>query len=171
VGKLVNSSLGVRFINAARGLVELSMRPLAVAEKTSEVPFAPFKKPLEEARVSLVTTTGVYLEGQEPFDVDAALGDSSYRVIPSDAEVSLLRIAHTHFPHDRAEKDINVIFPLERLRELVEEGIIDSLSKNFYSFGFDLHVQELVDPERGTAHQVAWALREDQVDAVLFTPG
>ncbi len=171
LGKLTNSSLGVRLINSARGLVELAMRPLAAGEKALEIPFTPLRKPLEEARVSLITTTGVYLEGQEPFDVDAALGDSSYRAIPSDADVSLLRIAHTHYPHDRAEQDINVIFPMERLRELVEEGVIGSVSANFFSFGFDLHVHELVNPETGTAHQVARALREDQVDVALFTPG
>ncbi len=171
LGKLTNSPLGVRFMSSARGLVERAMRPLAAADRSSEIPFTPMEKPLGETRVSLITTTGVYLEGQEPFDVDAALGDSSYRAIPSDVDVRLLRIAHTHYPHDRAKQDINVIFPLERLRELVEEGVIGSLSTNFYSFGFDLHVQELVNPETGTAHEVARALREDQVDVALFTPG
>lgn len=108
---------------------------------------------------------------QEPFDTAAALGDPSFRVIPRDVDVGSLRIAHTHFSHRRAEEDINVIFPLERLREMAEEGIIGSVAPRHFSFGFDLHVKELVDPVKGTAHKVASVLREDGVDVALFIPG
>lgn len=170
-GKVMNSRYGVRFIDAFRGAVELAMKPIAAGEENGLPPFTPFGKSLSDARVALVTTTGVYLEGQEPFDVDAALGDHTFRAIPSEADASRLRIAHTHYPHGRAEEDINVIFPLHRLRELAERGVIGSVASSCFSFGFDLHVKELVDPARGTAHAVARALREDGVDVVLFTPG
>ena len=170
-GKLMNSRWGIAFINSTRGMVEKLMTPLAAGKTKEPSPFTPFEKDLGEARVALVTTTGVYVEGQEPFDVDAAMGDSSFRAIPSDVDVSRLRIAHTHYPHERAKKDINVIFPLERLRELVDEKVIGSLATGHYSFGFDLHVKELVDPVVGTAHEMAKALKEDGVDVVLFTPG
>lgn len=170
-GRMMNSPPGIRFINTFRGAVELLMKPLAAGKGASPPPFAPLGKNLREARVGLVTTTGIYLAGQEPFDVDAALGDSSYRVIPSDADVSELRIAHTHYPHERAERDINVIFPVERLRELVDEGVIGSAAPSLFSFGFDLHVRPLVDERSGSAHQLARALQDDGVDVVLFTPG
>lgn len=170
-GKIVNSRLGVKFIEVSRPLYEWGAKFVAVGKSEEPPPFTPFEGSLSQARVGLVTTTGIYVDGQEPFDVDAALGDSSYRVIPSDVDVSTFKIAHTHYPHARAEKDINVIFPVERLRELVEEGAVGSLAGDLFSYGFDLHVKELVDPEIGSAHEVARALKEDGVDAVLITPG
>jgi len=170
-GRMMNSRAGVRFIDITRPLYEWFSKYLAAGRSDEPVPFAPLNKELSRARVGLVTTTGVYVEGQEPFDVDAALGDSTYRAIPSDVEVSALRIAHTHYPHDRAERDINIIFPVERLRELAEEGALGSLAACFYSYSFDLHVKELVDPEAGSAHDIARAYREEGVDAVLITPG
>jgi D-proline reductase (dithiol) PrdB len=166
-GKIINSRLGVRFIAVTRPAYEWFAKHLAAGKSEEPSPFTPFDKELNQARVGLITTTGVYVEGQKPFDVDAAMGDSSYRAIPCDVDVSRLRIAHTHFPHERAERDINVIFPVERLRELVDEGAIGSLADLHYSFGFDLHVKELVD----SAHEMARALEEDGVDTVLLTPG
>jgi D-proline reductase (dithiol) PrdB len=170
-GKIINSRLGVKFIDVTRPIYEWGSKFVAVGKSKEPPPFTPFEGSLSQARVGLVTTTGVYMDGQEPFDVDAALGDSTYRVIPSDVDVASLRIAHTHYPHARAEKDINVIFPVERLRELVEEGVVASLAGDFISYGFDLHVKELVDPQIGTAHEVAQILKDDEVDVVLITPG
>lgn len=117
LGKGMNSRPGAFFLAAFRGVIEKAARPVAAGKSDERPTFTPFAKGLREARVSLVTTTGVHLDDQEPFDTAAALGDSSFRPIPWDADPSRLRIAHTHYPHERAEKDINVIFPLERLRE------------------------------------------------------
>ncbi|NPV58442.1 MAG: hypothetical protein HPY75_02120 [Actinobacteria bacterium] len=171
LGRLMNSPFGVRFLSALRGLVEKAARPVAAGKSDERPAFTPFAKDLREARVSLVTTTGIHLDDQEPFDTAAALGDSTFRAIPRDVDVSCLRIAHTHYPHERALRDINVIFPVERLRELEREGAIGSVGAYHYSFGFDLHVKELVDPDHGTAHELARRLRDDRVDVVLFTPG
>jgi len=166
-GRLMNSRWGVAFIDRTRGIVEKLVVPIAAGKSQEPACFTPWEKDLSDARVALVTTTGVYVEGQEPFDTGAPLGDPTFRAIPADVDVSRLDIAHTHYPHERAEKDINVIMPLERLRELVDEGAVGSLADRHYSFGFDLHVKELVD----SAHEMARALREDGVDVVLFIPG
>lgn len=170
-GRVMNSRFGERFIGAFRGAVELLMKSIAAGGDDEAPPFTALAKDPSLARVALVTTAGIYVEGQEPFDTAAALGDSSWRAVPSDVDVSRLRIAHTHYPHERAEQDIDVVFPVRRLRELAEEGAIASVASAHYSFGFDLHVKELIDPGSGTAHAVARALRDDGVDAVLFTPG
>jgi D-proline reductase (dithiol) PrdB len=170
-GKMTNSPLGIRFQDTFRKLVEKGMRPIAAGKCEEPPAFTPPGKPLAEARVSLISTTGVHLSGQEPFDTSAALGDSSYRTIPSDVDVRSLCISHTHYPLERAQADINVILPMERLRELADEGVIDSVGENHFCFGFDLHVKELVDPTVGTAHELAKTLQEDDVDVVLLTPG
>ena len=104
-GRIMNSRPGVKFIDVTRPVYEWFAKFLAAGKSKEPPPFTSFEKDLSKARVGLVTTTGVYMDGQEPFDVDAALGDSSFRSIPSDVEVSTLRIAHTHFPHARAEQD------------------------------------------------------------------
>ncbi|RJP28339.1 MAG: hypothetical protein C4536_12980 [Actinobacteria bacterium] len=170
-GKMTNSPTGRRFQSSCRRLVEKAMRPLAAGRSEDPLPFMPLEKALPECRVSLITTTGVHLDDQDPFDTASALGDSSYRAVPSGVNVDCLRISHTHFPHDRAEADINVIFPIERLRELAEEGAIGSVGADHFCFGFDLHVKELVAADSGSAHEIARRLQEDGVDVVLLTPG
>jgi D-proline reductase (dithiol) PrdB len=85
------------------------------------VPFTPFDKDLSTATVKLVTPTGVYPADQEPFPtVDP--GDISYRVIDGSTDTSALRIAHHHYDHSEADADPNIVFPLDTLRELVQEG-------------------------------------------------
>lgn len=170
-GRMTNSPLGTRFQSAFRKLVEKGMKPLAAGACEEPPAFTPPGKPLAECRVSLITTTGVHLSDQEPFDTAAALGDSSYRAVPSDADTSRFCISHTHYPLERAQCDINVVLPVERLRELAEENVIGSVGDHHYCFGFDLHVKELVDPAIGTAHELARALKDDGVDVVLLTPG
>ncbi|MEW6554131.1 MAG: glycine/sarcosine/betaine reductase selenoprotein B family protein [Actinomycetota bacterium] len=170
-GRMMNSPVGTRFIDTFRKLVEKAMRLIAAGKREEPPAFTPWRKPLAEARVSLITTAGVHLAEQEPFDTGAALGDSSYRPVPSGCDVRSLCISHTHFPLERAQADINVILPIERLRELAGEGVIASVGEHHYCFGFDLHVKELVDPATGTAHEIARALRDDGVDVVLLTPG
>ena len=73
--------------------------------------FAPMTGPLAEARVALVSTAGVHLADQEPFDVSTTDGDPSFRVIPHDVDVGNLRFTHTHYDTSSAEIDPNVVFP------------------------------------------------------------
>src|SRR5437763_1689832 len=74
------------------------------------VPFTPFDKDLATATVALVSATGVYAPGQEPFPtVDP--GDITYRAIDGPTETSALKIAHHHYDHSEADTDPNVVFP------------------------------------------------------------
>ena len=44
----------------------------------------PLKKDLSECRVAIVSSAGLIVKDkQEPFDSDLKMGDSSYRIIPS----------------------------------------------------------------------------------------
>src|SRR5207248_1114759 len=62
------------------------------------VPFTPFEKDLATAIVTLVSATGVYAPGQEPFQTEDP-GDISYRAIAGDADVGALRFAHHPYDH------------------------------------------------------------------------
>lgn len=90
-------------------------------------PWTPFKKPLEKSRIALLSTGGLYIKDeQEPFN--PVRDDLTFRLIPKDIDVQRLAISHNNYDHTDAEKDPNVVFPLERLRELEREGFIGELA-------------------------------------------
>src|SRR6476620_11444674 len=95
-------------------------------------PCTPLTKPLNQARVALVTSAGLHLRGDTPF----VSGDQSYRVIASDAPASEIIPSHSSigFDHVPFQRDLNVTFPVDRLRELQERGEIGSLARDFFSF-------------------------------------
>jgi D-proline reductase (dithiol) PrdB len=133
-------------------------------------PGAVLKKPLAEARVAVVTTAAFFTPDQRPFDLSIRAGDYSYRVLPSDVDLSSLRIAHRSDAFDTRgiEADKNLALPLDRLRSLVNAGIIGSLAPRHFSF-----MGSISAPGRlisSTAPEVARMLLEDAADAVLLTP-
>lgn len=170
LGMVVNTGLGRFLLDHDRKTLSRIAAAFSAPDLEAGVPWTPFRRPLTEAVVGLVTTAGFFLRGQDPFDMDASKGDASYRVLPRDLDVASLRIAHTHYPHERVEQDVNVVFPVERLREVAEEGGIAALAPRLFSFGWSNLTKELIEPPGGTAHQVARSLREDGVDAVILTP-
>jgi len=119
---------------------------------------------LNERRVAIVTTAGLHLLGDRPFDV----GSADYRIIPGDAPLANVVMSHISVNYDRSgfQEDINVVFPLERLRELEAEGVIGSVSDFHYSFMGASQGQTL----ETKARELAGLLKRDRVDAVLLTP-
>ena len=134
------------------------------------LPFARPRRPLGEARVALVTTGAVYAPGQEPFDCEKRGGDATFRVIPRDADVATLGIAHKSDAFDQAgfSADRNLGFPLDRLREMEERGTIGSLAPRALSFMGSISAPlRLV---KDTAPEAASLLEEDGVDVALLVP-
>jgi D-proline reductase (dithiol) PrdB len=128
-------------------------------------PFVKPAKPLGESRLALVTTGGVHLPAQPRFDIDDPLGDCSYREIP--AEATDLTWTHAYYRPDEGA-DLDAVFPLWTIRELVGEGVVGELGSRHFSFMGAIHdPQPLVEE---TAPEVAAKLAEDEVDAVLLTP-
>jgi D-proline reductase (dithiol) PrdB len=129
-------------------------------------PFVPLTKPLSEAKIGLVTTAGLQVRGDVPF----VNNDQSFRVIPSDTPPRDILQSHTSIGFDRTAfiRDINISFPVDRLNELVEQGVIGSLSKNYYSFMGALRNPKQVEEETGP--EVARLLMAEGVDAVFLTP-
>jgi len=133
-------------------------------------PGAALKMPLAKARVAVVTTAAFYRPDQPPFDTSIRGGDYSYRVIAADTDPGTLRIAHRSDAFDirGIASDTNLALPLDRLKSLVDEGIIGSLTLRHFSF-----MGSIAAPGRliaRTAPEVARMLREDAADAVLLTP-
>ena len=170
VGRVLNTPAGARVMEVSRGLLNLSTRLLPGPRLDGPPPFVRPSRLLGECAVAVVTTAGLYVDGDEPFDVDDPRGDASFREIPSDVDPAKLRIAHAHYTHRWWEADHEVLLPFERLRELESAGVL-RLAPRFFSFGFGgLLTREYVDPRRGTAHAVARCLADDGVDLALLVP-
>ncbi len=128
-------------------------------------PFVRPRKPLPESRLALVTTGGVHLPEAPRFDIDDPGGDCSYREIPTHA----LTLTWTHAYHRPDEgSDLDAVFPLWTMRDLVAAGEVGDLNHRHFSFMGAIH--DTGPLQERTAPEVAEKLVEDGVDAVLLTP-
>ncbi len=135
------------------------------------VPWTPARVPLERATVALVTLAGVHLRSQPAFDMRNAEGDASFRVIPGTVSPADLTITHDYYDHAAADRDVNIVFPLERLRELAAAGRVGRVApRHVGAMGHILHREErrLVAE---SAPAIARLLQEDGVDYVVLCPG
>ncbi len=124
-------------------------------------------KPLAQRRVAIVTTAGLCVRGDRPFDSGGAGMD--YRVIPEGTYAADVIMSHVSVNYDRSgfQSDWNVVFPLERLRELVREKVVGAVGAFHYSFMGAIAPITLYE---GKARELAALLKEDDVDGVLLTP-
>jgi D-proline reductase (dithiol) PrdB len=120
--------------------------------------------PLARRRVAVVTTSGLHGRGDRPFDIGAA----DYRVIPGEMPAADLVMSHVSVNFDRSgfQEDVNVVFPIDRLRELEKDGVIGSVADFHYSFMGAAPIRAL----EKKATELAALLEKDRVDAVLLTP-
>ena len=137
--------------------------------RNQQVNWHPLEKPLSECTVALVTTGGVHLRDQEPFDMQNPHGDWSYRTFGMDVDVKDLMVTHSHYNHGDADLDINCMLPIQRLQELAERGVVGGCNPTVYSFmGFVPDPQHLVEE---TGLEVAQRLKSEAPDLVLLTGG
>ena len=142
--------------------------PGSMITKHDLVPLAPLRKPLAECRLAFISTSGVQPRGSVPFDTVHPVGDYTFRRVPSTARVSELEIHQLKYPTAGAARDLNVIFPIERLRELAGEGVIGGLTASFYTFiGYNMDPERL---ERTLAEEIAAAVSEEGADIALAAP-
>ena len=128
-------------------------------------PWQPLLKPLSACRLGLIASGGIYVTGQVAFHYN---DDTSYRIIPTDVNTADLRATHFAYDLTDARSDVNVVFPIDPLRQLVKEGIIGALADYAFTFMGGIYsarrVQEDLAPQL-TEHMLA-----EQVDAVLLVP-
>ncbi len=119
---------------------------------------------VRQSRVALVSTAGLHRKSDRPF----AIGDSGYRLIPGDTPANDLVMSHisTNFDRTGFQQDWNVVFPIDRLRDMVEQGIIGSIAQFHYSF------MGATDPQQmeSTARSLTDIMKGDGVNVVLLVP-
>ncbi len=137
------------------------------------IPWTPLKKPLCKTTLSLVTSAGISMKSDPPFDMEREKreplwGDRSYRMIPRETTEKDIDVNHLHINTTYIQKDLNVILPLDRMTEFEQEGIIGRLAPHAYSFyGFQWRSTDFLEQ---AIEPVSRNMKKEEVEAVLLTP-
>lgn len=123
-------------------------------------------KPLPDRRLALITTAGLHLRTDRAFTRES---HNDFRVIPGDVSGADLVMSQFSVNFDRSgfQRDVNVVFPIDRARELAADGAIGSVADFHYSF---MGAGSAVTRYEAKARELAGLLKKDHVDAVLLTP-
>ncbi len=134
------------------------------------VPFTPFERELAKSNIAIVTAAGVHLRTQPRFNIADELGDLTYRLLPAEAQTSEMMVTHHHYDHADADRDLNVVYPVDVLRDLIAEGFIGGLAKKHVGYmGYTMQLKAMYE---GTAPGIANEIdRGGRADIVLLTGG
>ena len=141
------------------------------------IPWTPLKRPLSDSIFSLVTTGGLYHHGVEPpFDLEREKrepdwGDPSYRTLPTDIRQDQLGASHYHLNTSDLLEDMNILLPVDRFRELAEQGRIGGLADQVYSvMGYQGFPPDTTIWRTQTGPELAERMLDNHVDCVFMTP-
>jgi D-proline reductase (dithiol) PrdB len=139
--------------------------PYRWVESETPPPWAPVAKPVSQSRVALLASGGIYRAGQVAFH---HRDDASYRVIPSTVATNELRATHFAYDLRDARRDINVVFPIDTLRRLVDEGVVGGLTAEAYTFMGGIYSARKVRDE--LAPRLRDRVVESRADLALLVP-
>ncbi len=148
---------------------------LIPAEAThGEIPWAPVSVPLSTCRVALLSSAGLSMKGDAPFDMEMERknpqrGDSSWRRLSADASSDAIEVNHLHIDTGFILRDLNVALPLDRLRELVEAGTVGAMAPSHYSI-MGYQGGDTSALEQKSAPEIAAAMKSEEVDLALLAP-
>ena len=129
-------------------------------------PFSPLSRQLPACRLAIVTTAGLHRRDDRPF----APGEQTFRVVPAGAPAADIVQSHTSLGFDRVAtmRDLNISYPVDRLRELIARGELAGTGPSHYSFmGAQREVRHI---ESQTGPEAARRLVDEGVDLALITP-
>ncbi len=142
-------------------------------EFKGSIPWTPMSKPLSQTTIALVTSAGISLKSDPPFDMEREKkepiwGDRSFRTIPRETTEKDIEVNHLHINTTYVKQDINVMLPLARMVEFEREKVIARLAPTAYSFyGFQWQntdfLKEAIEP-------ISKRMKVEGVEAVLLTP-
>lgn len=139
----------------------------------SPIPWTPLSKPLPDCTVALISSGGIALKADEPFDQERERqnpwwGDPTYRVIPRSTTQQEVEIYHLHINPNFARHDLNCLLPLQRLAELEANSTIGRSAPNHYSYmGYNLDPEPLLEK---TVPQIIQQLKDERVDIAVLVP-
>jgi D-proline reductase (dithiol) PrdB len=138
--------------------------PLPIAEMGPPV-LTPLRKPLSQARVMIITSAGVRLDSEPPFQHP---NDMTFREIEQSTPPERLQPSHPTPVRRPGQADINVVFPYQRMAELAAEGFIGGVTEFHLSMlGSIKKLRELVSDMAPT---MAARAKAAGADVILLTP-
>jgi D-proline reductase (dithiol) PrdB len=159
-----------RFIS---GITKRMIKNWISIEKPRPIPWTPLSRPLSECTVALLSSAGIALKTDTPFDQEGERqnpwwGDPSYRILPKTATEAEVRLYHMHIDPSYAEQDLNCLFPLQHLQTMENSGRIGHMSPRHYSI-----MGYILNPERLLCETVPALIRDlkaDLADVVILVP-
>ena len=145
-------------------------------------PFATLSKPVSESRIGLLTSTGHFVEGEdpEPFGVkkmtqteaierivEFVKSTPELSEIPADVPADKLRVRHGGYDIRGVQADRNVALPLDRMSELAAEGIIGEFASPAYTF---VGAAAQTPIARKLAPKWAEMFKERQIEGAVLVP-
>ena len=127
-------------------------------------PWQKLEKPLSQARVGMLSTSGAYALGQVAYHYK---DDTSIREIPSTTAATDIRFSHiTENYLVDPKRDPNCILPLGALRALSASGVIGGLADSVFSCMGGVYSQRRVREQ--TAPALLAAFQRQQLDCALL---
>ncbi len=138
------------------------------------IPWAPVRKPLSASKVALLSTAGLSMKGDPPFDMDferknPMRGDPTWRALRADATAQSIEANHLHIDTGYILRDLNVALPLDRLHELAAEGEIGAVAQTHYStMGYQGN--DRTSQMEQSAPEIVARMKREEVDLALLAP-
>ena len=134
-------------------------------EPLGPAPWVACDEDLSTRIFALITTAGIHPAGATPFESN----DATYRVLPGHSSGADFTMSHASVNFDRTgfQEDVNVVFPIDRFRELRDNATIGGLASAHYSF---MGAGLLPKAYERSVRALAGVLKKDGVDTAFLTP-
>ena len=119
----------------------------------------------------IINTNYLFSDSVRDFNINGfKLGDSDYHYETFSRVARDLKLGHHSVNFDRGgfAADINVVYPIDRLEELLEEGVIGDVASNHYSFAGN-QPATLSEIRLDSGPSCAREMIKEDVDIVLLT--
>jgi D-proline reductase (dithiol) PrdB len=120
--------------------------------------------PLSQRRIAILSSAALVKRGDPPFP----FGSGECRFIPANTPTGDLLMTHVSINHDRTgwQRDVNVVFPIDRLKEMAAAGEIGGVAPTHYAVMGSTHPDEMA----ASVAQIAGQLRQERIDSILLSP-
>ena len=143
---------------------KLGYRPYRWYHADSPPAWQPLDKPLDQTRLGLLSTAGIYALGQVAFHY---MEDTSIREISSKVADEDLRLCHTASTYlSNAYEDPNCVFPRRALKTLLGEGFLGEVAERSVTCMGAVYSARRAGTE--LAAHVLEAFQRQKVDAALL---
>ena len=139
----------------------------------TDIPWSNVNKPLNESSISVVSTVGLSMANDEPFDMETerkrpTWGDPRWRRLNRDVTEESIAANHLHIETSYLLEDLDACFPVPLLRRLQREKVVGNVAPNHYSImGFQGADLRRIRP---SCVAIADAMVNDDVDLALLVP-